>query len=91
MTAYVAPSLNANGKDRPLALALQVDSGTPVVNYFMPTAAPGALPAAWGGLDGFVANAIIPVSANFSAPPGAHTLKVRFVNIYVGLTAGADG
>lgn len=76
VAALVAPSLNALGADRPIGLALQVDSQPPKTSYFMPMAAPGALPAAWGGLDGFVANGVVSVTANFTAPPGAHTLKV---------------
>ena len=54
VTTYVAPTLNANGLDRPVAVAVQVDSDEPQTTYFIPPAAAGAEPAAWDGLDGFV-------------------------------------
>ncbi|TFY76148.1 hypothetical protein EWM64_g7865 [Hericium alpestre] len=41
VTVQVSPSLNAFGTDRPLALAVQLDSETPVTTYFIPPAAPG--------------------------------------------------
>ncbi|CAL1698338.1 unnamed protein product [Somion occarium] len=78
-TTLVSPSLNAFGPDRPLALAIQVDSQAPQTNYFIPSAPEGALPDAWDGLDGFVANSIVSVVTSFPAPPGAHTLKIWMV------------
>lgn len=54
MTTYVAPTLNSLGPDRPVAVAVQVDSLDPQTTYFIPPAAPGSLPAQWDGLDGFV-------------------------------------
>lgn len=55
---------------------MQVDDATPQTTYFMPFAAPGSLPAVWNT---FVANSIIPVVNNFTAAPGAHTLKVWMI------------
>ncbi|KAI0791027.1 hypothetical protein C8Q75DRAFT_890923 [Abortiporus biennis] len=79
VTTLVSPSLNAFGPDRPLALAVQVDSSAPQTTYFIPTAPAGSLPDAWDGLDGFVANSIVSIHNTFSAPPGAHTLKIFMV------------
>ena len=80
---YVAPSLNANGDDRPLAFAIQVDDEMAQTEYFIPYAAPGTMPAAWDGMDGFAATNSVAVMTNFTAAPGAHELKV-------GLRAGRD-
>lgn len=77
VTTYVSPSLSANGLDRPIALAIQVDSQTPQTKYFIPASAPGTEPPQWDGLDGFVSNNIVPVVTEFTAPPGAHTLTVN--------------
>ncbi len=79
IVSYLSPTWNANGQDRPLAFAVQVDSQTPQTNHFFPLSAPGTSPAAWGGYDGFVANSIITVNNTFPVPPGAHTLKVCVV------------
>jgi hypothetical protein len=76
VTVYVSPSANAFGDDRPLALALQVDDGTPQTTYFMPPAAPGNEPPQWND---FVANSIVPIPGNFTAWPGAHTLKLWMI------------
>ena len=86
VTTLVSPSLNAYSIDRPLAIAIQVDSQPPQTKQFIPPAVPGQLPGAWGGLDGFVANSIVSVVTKFQAAPGAHTLKVspiRFAKIHV--------
>jgi hypothetical protein len=77
VTAYVSPSLNANGNDRPLGIALQIDNLTPVTKYFIPYAPATTTPAGWGGPDGFVANSIVSIPASFKTSPGKHTLKVR--------------
>jgi hypothetical protein len=77
VTAHLGTSLNAGGNDRPLALAMQVDGGVPVVSHYIPYAPATTLPAGWSGMDGWVANSVVPVSANFTAAPGKHTLKVR--------------
>lgn len=53
VTTFVSPTLNANGPDNPVAVAIQIDSLPPVTNYFIPTAKPGSLPDAWNGMDGF--------------------------------------
>ncbi|KAI0060097.1 hypothetical protein BV25DRAFT_981253 [Artomyces pyxidatus] len=76
---YVSPSWNANGADRPLGLGVQVDSQTPQVTYFFPTPPPGADPPQWNGNDGYVANNILTFSGNFTAWPGAHTLKLWMI------------
>lgn len=73
VTINMSPSLNANGNDRPLAIAVQVDSSTPQTSYFIPAADPGDEPDAWGD---WVANGTVPVTGNFTAWPGAHTLTV---------------
>ncbi|KAH9943881.1 hypothetical protein B0H21DRAFT_747405 [Amylocystis lapponica] len=73
VTAYVSPSLNALGPDRPLALGMQVDADTPQVRYYIPNATPGALPNAWNE---WVSDNIVTVPMNFTASPGAHTLTV---------------
>ncbi|KAK0237300.1 hypothetical protein EDD85DRAFT_837135 [Armillaria nabsnona] len=79
VTVYVSPSLNANGADRPLGIAIAVDSEV-LSSYFIPLAAPGDLPDAWDGLDGFVANSIVPIRLSFAAMnPGAHTLKILMI------------
>ncbi|KAH8077106.1 hypothetical protein BXZ70DRAFT_708274 [Cristinia sonorae] len=77
--ALLNPSLNAFGRDRPLAVALQVDSQPPQTSHFIPPAPSGSLPPGWDGADGFVANSIVSVVSNFVAPPGAHTLKIWMV------------
>ncbi|KAJ3557630.1 hypothetical protein NM688_g1372 [Phlebia brevispora] len=79
VTTYVAPTLNANGLDRPVALAVQIDSEDPQTTYFIPPSAAGEEPDAWDGLDGFVANSIVSVINQFPASPGAHTLKIWMV------------
>lgn len=49
ITTYLSPSMNANGNDRPIGFALQVDSGTPQSIYYVPASVPGQLPAGWDG------------------------------------------
>lgn len=77
ITTLVSPSLNTGGADRPIALALQVDSQTPQTMYFIPPGPPGEEPPQWNGPDGFVANSIVSVNTTFEASPGAHTFKVN--------------
>ncbi|KAJ6476888.1 hypothetical protein C8R45DRAFT_906591 [Mycena sanguinolenta] len=79
ITTYVSPSNNGLGADRPLGFAVQIDSDEPQSNYFFPPAAPGQQPAAWDGLDGFVANSIISVPNKVTLAPGAHTLKIFMI------------
>lgn len=81
VTTLVSPSLNAYSTDRPVAVAIQVDSQPPQTKQFIPPAVPGQLPGAWGGLDGFVANSIVSVVTKFQAAPGAHTLKVSPIRL----------
>ncbi|KAK0237297.1 hypothetical protein EDD85DRAFT_908116 [Armillaria nabsnona] len=79
VTVYVSPSLNANGADRPLDVAIALD-GEVLSSYFIPPAAPGVLPAVWGGYDGFVANSIVPIALSFTGmKPGAHILKIFMI------------
>ncbi|THV03529.1 hypothetical protein K435DRAFT_835829 [Dendrothele bispora CBS 962.96] len=74
---HVSPSLNANGEDRPLGFAAQVDDLPTQSSYFMPLAEPGQLPDAWND---FVANSIVPVNMTFTGvSPGAHTLKIFMI------------
>ncbi|KAF8656146.1 hypothetical protein AX16_002748 [Volvariella volvacea WC 439] len=80
VTTYVSPSLNANGNDRRLALAVAIDSSAPQTTQFIPPASPGNLPSQWGGSDGFVANSIVSVVNTFGGVrPGAHTLKISMI------------
>ena len=60
VTTYVAPTLNDLGPDRPIALAVSIDSLEPQTTYFIPPAAPGELPPQWDGLDGFVVCKVLP-------------------------------
>ncbi|KAJ3487914.1 hypothetical protein NLI96_g3210 [Meripilus lineatus] len=76
VNTLVSPSLNAYSTDRPISVAVQVDSQPPQTTQFIPPAVPGNLPDAWDGVDGFVANSIVTVANNFTATPGAHILKV---------------
>ncbi|KAF9450530.1 glycoside hydrolase family 115 protein [Macrolepiota fuliginosa MF-IS2] len=77
VTTLLTPSNNANGADRPLTIAIGLDSQNPVVQQPMPDAAPGKQAAAWDGVDGFAHTAIIPLATNFSGvSPGKHTLKI---------------
>jgi len=76
VTAYVAPSLNGLGPDRPLAIGMQIDDDEPQVSYYIPNAAPGSLPDAWNN---WVSENIVLVPMNFTADPGAHTLTVWMI------------
>ncbi|KAK0445622.1 uncharacterized protein EV420DRAFT_1717306 [Desarmillaria tabescens] len=79
VAVYVSPSLNANGLDRPLGVAIALD-GEVISSYFIPPSAPGTEPAAWGGYDGFVANSIVPIQLSFTGiEPGSHTLKIFMI------------
>ncbi|EIW56479.1 uncharacterized protein TRAVEDRAFT_49304 [Trametes versicolor FP-101664 SS1] len=79
VTAFVSPSLNTLGDDRPLGLGFQIDDGAPATNYFVPASVPGQVPAPWNGNDGWVANSIIEVPVTLPVQPGAHTLKVFMI------------
>ncbi|KAG8892237.1 hypothetical protein FRB99_002857, partial [Tulasnella sp. 403] len=73
-------SHNANGNDRPLKFAVQIDNETPQTVSLMPLAVPGELPPGWDGNDGFAANATTYGTINHSSTgPGAHTLKVFMI------------
>lgn len=50
ITAYVSPSMNANGRDRPLGFAIQVDNETPQTVYYIPSNVPGQLPTGWDAM-----------------------------------------
>ncbi|KAK7447069.1 hypothetical protein VKT23_014281 [Stygiomarasmius scandens] len=74
---HVSPSLNANGQDRPLGFAVQIDDLSTQSSYFMPFAEPGQLPSVWND---FVGNSIVLVNMTFSdVAPGAHTLKIFMI------------
>ena len=80
VTVYISPSLNANGRDRPLAFAMQLDKKELKSSYYMPYGDPGKEPAAWGGVDGFAANSIVAATLKWTnAGSGAHTLKVGWI------------
>ncbi|KZT03278.1 glycoside hydrolase family 115 protein [Laetiporus sulphureus 93-53] len=79
ITTYVSPSQNSLGPTRPLAIGIQVDSCEPQVSYFVPVVTPGTQPAAWDGLDGWVATNVNPIYMNFTAEPGAHTLTLWMI------------
>lgn len=53
-----------------------MDNESPQAVAFIPSAPAGSLPAQWDGTNGLVADAIVDVSTNWTATPGAHTLKV---------------
>ncbi|KAH9837735.1 uncharacterized protein C8Q71DRAFT_898158 [Rhodofomes roseus] len=76
VTAYVAPSLNSLGPDRPLAIGMQIDSDEPQVSYYIPNSTPGTLPDAWSQ---WVSENIVYVPMNFRASPGAHSLTVWMI------------
>ncbi|KAH7911275.1 glycoside hydrolase family 115 protein [Hygrophoropsis aurantiaca] len=69
ITTYVAPSLNANGDDRPTAFAIQVDDEEPQTEHFIPPAAPD--------MDGFAATNIVPVMTNFTRAARSGWLNPR--------------
>ena len=73
----MSPTLNFLGPDEPVKLGVQMDDQTAQSVAFIPSAAPGSLPDAWDGTDGFVADAIVNITTNWTISPGAHTLKVR--------------
>ena len=75
----VSPTLNYMGPDEPIKIAVQMDDQSPQTVAFIPSSAPGQLPSAWDGNDGFVANAAVSVITKWTAPPGAHTLKVSCI------------
>jgi len=80
VTSYVSPSFNANGNDRPLGFAVQIDSGTPVSKYFIPFAPASTTPPGWDGNDGFAANNIVSVqTSHTNVSPGTHVLKVWMI------------
>ena len=76
----VSPTLNFMGSDRPVKIGVQMDEQSPQTVAFIPLSDPGQLPDEWGGNDGFVANSIVSVVTNWTASPGAHTLKVSGVS-----------
>jgi len=80
VTTFVSPSLNANGLDRPLGFAVQLDSLATQSSYFIPFAKPGDLPVQWNSPDGFVANSIVSVPMKWSGlSVGAHTVKIFMI------------
>ncbi len=79
-TVYLSPSLNALASDHPLRLGVQLDSQSAQTFQPIPDATPGNLPDAWNGPDGFVANAIVPVTSTWTnVSPGAHTFKIWMI------------
>jgi len=80
VTTLVSPSFNANGNDRALGFAVQIDTGTPVVSYFMPIAPSTTTPPGWDGPDGFAANNIVSVQTSHTGiTPGAHVLRLWMI------------
>ncbi|KDQ08247.1 glycoside hydrolase family 115 protein [Botryobasidium botryosum FD-172 SS1] len=79
LTSYLAPSLNANGNDRPLAFAVQIDQETPQSVAYVGAAPSGSLPAGWTGLEGPTAVNIIKATTTHKVAPGAHTLKIWMI------------
>ena len=79
-TILISPSLNANGRDRPLGIAAQIDDLPIQSIYFIPEAPTGTLPAAWKGADGFVANSVVSARLSYdSLAPGSHTFKLFMI------------
>jgi hypothetical protein len=82
VTVYVmlSPSLNAASVEQPLAYSIQIDSQDPVEVVPVGPEIPGGLPDGWDGLNGWVANSIIPSTTNFTGVnPGPHTLKISMM------------
>ncbi|KAF9262013.1 hypothetical protein L218DRAFT_904506 [Marasmius fiardii PR-910] len=80
VTTFISPSLNANGRDRPLGFAMQIDDEDVKASYYMPFGNPGSEPAAWNGPDGFVANSIVTANLTWSGVgAGKHTLKLFMI------------
>ncbi|KAL5526415.1 hypothetical protein ACEPAF_8138 [Sanghuangporus sanghuang] len=79
VTVLVSPTLNSMGPDRPISFGVQMDDQDHQTKAFIPLSAPGTLPDEWDGTDGFVANAVVPVTTAWSALPGAHTLRLWMV------------
>ncbi|KAG6830103.1 hypothetical protein H0H87_009267 [Tephrocybe sp. NHM501043] len=79
-TIYVSPSWNAGEASRPLAFAAQLDGGAVQAKQFFPKPKPGDVPGGWDGNDGFVANNIITVDAQFTGVlAGKHTFKISAI------------
>lgn len=68
VTTLVAPTLNGLGPDRPVALAVSIDSLAPQTTYFIPAAPAGSLPPQWDTPDGFV----VRTSAGYTGKLSAH-------------------
>jgi hypothetical protein len=76
VNTLLSPALNNMGPDEPLGIGIQLDDQSPVAQYYIPPAPPGAVPPTWDGNDGYIANAIINVPTNWTLSSGQHTLKV---------------
>jgi hypothetical protein len=80
VNVMLSPSLNAATDEQPLAYSIQIDSQAPVEVVPIGPEIPGGLPDGWDGLDGWVANSIVPSQTTFSGVnPGAHTLKISMM------------
>ncbi|KIY44327.1 hypothetical protein FISHEDRAFT_51503 [Fistulina hepatica ATCC 64428] len=82
VTTYLSPSFNSLGDDRPLAYAIQLDDdAVQRVDYIEFPTSPGEVAIAWGGDDGYVANAIVTADTVFSYnnSTGVHTLKIWMI------------
>ncbi|KAF9529105.1 hypothetical protein CPB83DRAFT_283981 [Crepidotus variabilis] len=77
---YMTSAFNFDNDNHPLAYSVQVDSLPAVKVVPIPPEIPGAYPANWVGVDGYVANNIIKNSTIFNGiTPGAHTLKIGMI------------
>ncbi|CAE6433693.1 unnamed protein product, partial [Rhizoctonia solani] len=76
LTSFISPAFNANGNDRRVGFAVQIDSATPQSIYYSPVTNSRSDPQGWGGLDGWVANSITYIKTTHRVSPGAHTLKI---------------
>lgn len=86
----LSPSLNANGDDRPLAIATQIDSQPPRTYYPIPSAAPGSEPPDW---QGWVANSLVQVGGDEDWEgvwPGEHTLTVSWLFVGCWVSNGGE-
>ncbi|KAJ2936125.1 hypothetical protein H1R20_g971, partial [Candolleomyces eurysporus] len=83
-TLYLSPSLNAATDQKPLALGVALDSGTPVRVQPVPASSRRGDPPGWGTANGWVANSINAQTVTFTGvTPGAHTLKISMVETAV--------
>jgi hypothetical protein len=74
---YITPTLNNQGPNRPMGVAIQVDNEPIQTSHFVADNPPRSyLPAGWND---YIADSIMMVYQTFKASPGAHTLKIWMI------------